>query len=151
MSKKLMFFVAAIICGIVVGVLIRPVHGRDLGQWGNVDKEIHEWYGSLTRPDPGYTTYSCCGDADAYWCDDVHTKDGHVFCAITDDRDDIPLKRPHRPIGEVHEIPPEKMKFSETDPQRSKASNPTGHAIIFLSSGLGDNAYVYCFVPGTGY
>ena len=57
---------------------------------------------------------------------------------ITDDRDDVPLRRPHINIGTEIEIPPNKYKFD--------ASNPTGHAIVFLSTG----GFVFCFVQGTG-
>lgn len=130
------------------GLYYLPVAAKDVGQWDSVNNapEVREWYRGLMRPDTGYWTSSCCGDADAYWCDDISVKHGHTFCAITDTRDDGPLHRPHRPIGEVHEIPPEKMKFGPDDPQRDKRSNPTGHSIIFLASG----GTVYCFVPNGG-
>lgn len=138
------------VTGLLVANLISPAHGRDLGQWHNINPpEVSQWYRSLMRPDPGYTRGSCCGDADAYWCDDITVKDGHVFCAITDTRDDTVLQRQHRPIGELHEIPPEKMKWSKTDPQPN-LGNPTGHAVIFLGSQPGQEAFVYCFVPGAG-
>lgn len=123
--------------------ILHPAQARDLGQWTHSDPDTKAWFRGLMMPD--HPTVSCCGDADAYWCDDISVKDGHVFCAITDTRDDAPLGRPHRRIGEVHEIPPEKMKFSPVDPQPN-AGNPTGHAIIFL--GAGDN--VFCFVPDGG-
>jgi hypothetical protein len=87
---------------------------------------------------PDVPSASCCGEADAYWCDDIHVRDGRTFCAITDDRDDAPRGRPHRPVGEVHEIPPNKLKFDK--------GNPTGHHIIFLSR----QDYVFCFVQGSG-
>lgn len=128
----------------LIGLWTAYAFARDNGQWVNSDPEIREWYKSLMQPDN--PTVSCCGEADAYWCDDIHVKDGNAFCAITDDRLDAPLGRPHRDNGTQYEIPPNKMKFSEIDPQRSKRSNPTGHSIIFLST----SDYVWCFVQGSG-
>ena len=49
-------------------------HGRDLGQWENDDPAVREWYRTLMQPD--LPKASCCGEADAYWCDDVHVRDG---------------------------------------------------------------------------
>lgn len=119
----------------------QPVFARDLGQWESTDPEVREWYQSLMQPD--VPTASCCGEADAYWCDIIKTEvtgDGPPknFCLITDDRPDAPLGRPHREIGTEFEIPNHKMKYDR--------GNPTGHAIIFLSRG----DYVYCYVQGTG-
>ena len=135
-----------------------PAHARIGVDWSSPevanDPEIARWYSSLMRPDGGYSSSSCCGEADAYWCDDLSTTTDekgkvHVFCAITDDRDDKPRGRPHREIGTKIEIPPEKMKWTATDPQTSRADiprNPTGHNIIFLSTG----GYPYCFVLSSG-
>ena len=133
---------------ITLGILL-PAYGHPGGEFNN-DPEVAAWFRNLMRPDQGFTSTSCCGDSDAYWCDDISVKHGHVFCTITDTRDDGPLKRVHRPFGEVHEIPAEKMKFGPSDPQRKSASNPTGHAVIFLSSGQGSNAVVLCFVANDG-
>ena len=127
-------------------------HGRDLGQWSNNDPEISQWYRTLMQPDN--PSMSCCGEADAWWCDDISVKDGHVFCAITDDREDAPRRRPHIDVGTKFEIPPHKMKWGPNDAQPRKdwttgqpvPLNPTGHAIIFLSTG----GFVYCFVPAGG-
>lgn len=139
-----------------IGVLLAALawsyaYPRDNGQWQNTDPEIRQWYQSLMQPD--VPTASCCGEADAYWCDDYTARGGKAYCTISDDRDDIPRKRPHIDIGTVIEIPPNKLKWGENDPQRAMAGNgpgkisfnPTGHSIIFLSSGN----YVFCFVqPG---
>jgi hypothetical protein len=111
-------------------------HGRDLGQWENDDPAVREWYRTLMQPD--LPKASCCGEADAYWCDDVHVRDGRTFCRITDDRRDETRSRPHRPIGEEHEIPPWKLKFDR--------GNPTGHTVIFLSR----RNDVLCFVQNGG-
>jgi len=125
---------AAIAC--LVLALAGMARARDLGQWSNNDPAISEWYRSLMQPDsPGV---SCCGEADAYWCDDIHVRDGKTFCKITDDRPDEPRGRPHRAIGEEFEIPPNKLKWDR--------SNPTGHAIVFLNV----SGYVFCFVQSSG-
>lgn len=121
---------------LVLMVLVAPAQARDLGQWSNVDPEVSEWFRTLMQPDqPGV---SCCGNADAYWCDEIHVKHGKTFCAITDDRDDAPLHRPHIPVGTVIEIPPNKIKWDR--------GNPTGHIVVFLST----TRYVYCFVQNGG-
>jgi hypothetical protein len=128
-----------IVGGLLVGLFLgavqpRKAHAADYGQWDR-SNPIVQWYQTLMQPDA--PTASCCGEADAYWCDDVHVRDSKTFCKITDDRLDEPLKRPHRDVGEEVEIPNQKLKFD--------AGNPTGHYIVFLSRG----GYVYCFVQGT--
>jgi hypothetical protein len=107
---------------------------RDSGQWE--DNEVSRWYKSLMQPD--VPTLSCCGEADAYWCDDIHVKGDKTYCRITDDRPDAPLGRPHREIGAEFEIPPNKLKYD--------SGNPTGHSIIFLST----VGYTWCFVQNGG-
>lgn len=97
--------------------------------------ELDSWYAGLMQPDN--PTVPCCGTADAYWCDDIHVKDGKVFCQITDDRDDATLGRPHVAMGTEIEIPTHKYKWDK--------SNPTGHTVVFLSS----SRAVYCFVQGS--
>lgn len=124
-----------IVLGLLAALFIGNVKARDLGQWENSDPAITEWYQSLMQPD--VPTASCCGEADAYWCDDYYARDGKAFCKVTDDRPDEPRGRPHREIGAEYEIPQTKLKYDR--------SNPTGHGIIFLSRG----DYVYCYVaPG---
>ena len=98
--------------------------------------EMDAWYGSLMQPDN--PSVSCCGLADAYWCDDYYAKDGKAFCKITDDRDDEPLKRPHIPVGTEFEIPPYKLKWDK--------GTPTGHAVVFLSV----MGHVFCYVQAGG-
>lgn len=87
---------------------------------------------------PDVPTASCCGEADAYWCDDIHVRNGKTFCTVTDDRDNIQLKRTPVPIGTEIEIPDKKLTW--------KDGNPTGHSIVFLSTA----GYVYCFVQNGG-
>lgn len=109
---------------------------RDLGQWETNDPQVRAWFQSLMMPD--VPTASCCGEADAYWCDDIHVRHGKAFCTITDDRDNIKLKRTPVPIGTEIEIPDNKLTW--------KDGNPTGHSIVFLSTA----GYVYCFVQNGG-
>jgi hypothetical protein len=116
-------------------VIARPAQARDLGQWNGADPAIRRWYEGLMQPD--VPTASCCGEADAYWADEIHVRDGRTYAVITDDRDDGPLKRPHVPSGTEIEVPPNKLKWDR--------GNPTGHGVIFLSR----NRYVFCYVqPG---
>jgi hypothetical protein len=111
-----------------------PAIARDSGQWENGDPAVRGWYQSLMRPDA--PTSSCCGEADAYWADEIHVRDGKTYATITDDRPDV--HRPHIDVGTVIEVPNDKLKWDE--------SNPTGHTVIFLSA----SRYVFCFVQGSG-
>jgi hypothetical protein len=138
-------FIAIIIvlATLVIVVLMRAAQGRDLGQWTDVGEQISYWYAHLMRPDaPG----SCCGEADAYWADEVNISDGQVWAVVTDDRPDAPLERPHVPRGAMVYVPPEKMK--------SDKGNPTGHVVIFLGSQWdGTNFHNFeavCYVTNTG-
>jgi hypothetical protein len=96
--------------------------------------ELDAWYAGLMQPDN--PTASCCGEADAYWCDGLHVRQGRTFCTITDDR--VVERRTPVPVGTEIEIPDRKLKWD--------AGNPTGHAVVFLSTG----GAVYCFVQGGG-
>jgi hypothetical protein len=127
---------------VVMGALIiflysvKLAPARDLGQWTNSDPTIHEWYRTLERPDaPGSI---CCTEADAYWADEVHVRDGKTYAVVTDDRPDEPLGRPHVPSGTEFEVPPEKLKWDK--------SNPTGHGILFVST----SGYTWCYVQAAG-
>jgi len=103
----------------IFGCFIAGVNARDLGQWEAVDPAIREWYQALMQPD--VPTASCCGEADAYWADEVHVRDGKTYVEI----------------GTEIEIPNHKLKWDR--------ANPTGHGIVFLSR----NGYVFCYVqPG---
>jgi hypothetical protein len=125
-----------IILGVLAALALGNVKARDLGQWENGDPAVRQWYKSLMQPD--VPAASCCGEADAYWCDDIHVRGDKSYCRITDDRPDEKLGRPHREIGEEYEIPPNKLKHD--------AGNPTGHSIIFLSV----TGYTFCFVMNGG-
>lgn len=111
-------------------------HAHDSGQWENGDQATRQWYQELMQPDN--PKMSCCGAADAYWCDDYYARAGKGFCKITDDRPDEPRRRPHVDLGTEIEIPPNKLKWDR--------SNPTGHGVVFLSRGQ----YVYCYVQDGG-
>lgn len=112
---------------------------RDNGQWENSDPAVKEWYRTLMRPD--VPDMSCCGEADAYYCDIIHIREGKTYCTITDDRDDAPLRRPHIDIGTEILIPPEKLKYDR--------GNPTGHSILFVGTSNGYH-FAFCFVQTWG-
>src|SRR3990167_1210850 len=95
---------------IVIGVFLFATASlaRERGQWEGSNPLIQQWHKSLMQPDnPGM---SCCGEADAYWADQVEFKDGKVFAIITDTRPDEPLRRAHIPPGTRIEVPPHKLK-----------------------------------------
>lgn len=128
--------------------------GRDNGQWP--DSDTSQWYRALMQPD--VPTASCCGPSDAYYCENLHTKmiinndtqkfEPHNFCTIDDDRDDKVMDRPHIDNGTEIEIPDNKLKWGDLDPQRfvKMERNPTGHGIVFLSRA----GYVFCYVESGG-
>jgi hypothetical protein len=108
---------------LTVILFIFPVLAKDLGQWEDVDPEIKKWFQNLHQPD---NVASCCGEADAYWADSYDsTSDGNYIAIITDERDDVPLRRTHLDIGTKIIVPKFKMKVD--------AGNPTGHGVIFLN------------------
>lgn len=127
--------VALVIIGVLVIASTIFARARDLGQWDSADPKIKRWYEQLMQPD--VPTASCCGEADAYWADEIHVRNGKTYVVITDTRPDEPLGRPHVPPGTEIEVPDVKLKWDR--------GNPTGHGVIFLSR----NRYVFCFVqPG---
>lgn len=130
--------VAVLLFALIGGValLASSARAHDSGQWEAADPAIRQWYQTLMRPDA--PSSSCCGEADAYWADDIHVRDGKTYATITDDRADEPLGRPHIDSGTVIEIPTEKLKWDR--------SNPTGHGVLFVSKGL----YAWCFVQSSG-
>jgi hypothetical protein len=93
----------------------------------------------MRRDDP---KVSCCGEADAYWCDDIRVRDGNTYCRITDDRPDESLGRRHVEVGREFYVPDRAIKWDD--------GNPTGHVVVFLARiGFG-MAVVVCFVQNTG-
>lgn len=132
-------WLAALLALLVLGLWIvhlEAAHGRDLGQWQDQDPALRAWYQELMQPD--VPTASCCGEADAYFCDDYRLEAGRALCTITDDRPDAPRHRPHVDIGTVIDVPANKLKWDR--------GNPTGHGVVFLSSA----GYVFCYVQGGG-
>lgn len=129
---------AIVVAGAVglVTLIAGRAKARDAGQWEATDPAIREWYRGLMRPDE--PTLSCCGEADAYWADEIHVRNGKTFATITDTRPDEPLGRPHIPSGTEVEIPTDKLKYDR--------GNPTGHNVLFLTAGR----RVWCFVQGGG-
>lgn len=109
MGKKII--TAGFVFGILAAMFIGNVKARDLGQWEAGDPAIREWYQSLMQPD--VPSASCCGTADAYWCDDYYARAGKAYCKITDDREDAPLRRPHVDVGTEVEIPNNKLKWDK--------------------------------------
>ena len=129
-----MMSLKATVAGAILGVAALLVVGRANAH----DPDHHDhagWYQSLMQPD--VPKASCCGEADAYWADEVHVRDGKTYATITDDRPDEPRGRPHINVGTEIEIPNNKIKWDR--------GNPTGHGIVFLSRA----GYVFCYVqPG---
>ncbi len=141
--RALALAIACVLALIVLLFSVRITPARDLGQWDSehYDPKIVEWYRSLMQPD--VPNASCCGEADAYWADEIHVRDGKTYAVITDPRDDGPLGRPHVPVGTEILVPDHKLKWDR--------GNPTGHAIIFLAHGWDvQNYIVYCFVQNGG-
>lgn len=129
-------WLSLLVASLAILILVLSIHfarAADNGQWK--DGPIKEWYQGLMQPDT--PNASCCGEADAYWADEVHVRDGKTFATITDDRDDAPRGRPHIDVGTVIEIPENKLKWDR--------GNPTGHGIVFLSR----TRYVFCYVQPT--
>lgn len=126
------FAVPTLLCALAI-----MAWAHDSGQWMNADPQIAAWFATLMQPDR--PLIPCCGEADAYWSDQVETDaDGRTVAVITDDRDDGPLNRPHVPVGTRVIVPPNKIKWDK--------GNPTGHVVIFLSW----DREVYCFVQSGG-
>jgi hypothetical protein len=151
--RRLLWFSLAV----VMALGVRGSYARDDGHWAErVGPEVAAWMGSLMQPDTvkNGTGYSCCGEADAYWADDVHVatgRDGEKFimARITDTRDDALLgNRQHEEVGTEYVIPPNKIVGFE---QRLRG-NPSGHTVIFLAAPIRfvDRTLkrdVICFVP----
>lgn len=122
--------------GLIMALWTSYAYPLDSGQWANTDPDLRAWYESLKRPD--VPTMSCCGVADAYFCDGYRMEGGKAVCTITDDRPDEPRRRPHVPVGTVIEIPPAKLM--------REGGNPTGHGVVFMTR----DRYVWCYVTGGG-
>jgi hypothetical protein len=126
--------VASIACGLLVAAGY-AAHARPSEAFDPASK-ISRWYADLMQPDNEHV--SCCGDADAYWADDFDIdEDGQYVAIITDDRGpeyDAKVGRETRPVGTRVVVPNRKLKYDQ--------GNPTGHGIIFVSSGGAAICYV---------
>lgn len=128
-----MRYITITIVALILALMIDRAYPRDLGQWANSPDA--EWYRSLMQPD--VPTASCCGEADAYFCNNYRMEQGKALCTIDDDRPDEPRHRPHVENGTVIVVPQNKLKWD--------SGNPTGNGVVFLSR----NGYVFCYVqPG---
>ncbi len=100
--------------------------------------DLSEYFRTLTQPDN--PSASCCGEADAYYADDVDTDAlGNMVAIITDTRPNGPRNRVPVPVGTRIVVPPSKLR-------RPAIPNPTDHTLIFLSA----NQTVYCYEPVGG-
>ena len=118
---------------LAVALVVTPALAHDLGQWDKQDPAIGAWFKQQMQPDN--PSVSCCGKADAYEANEFVMDGAQCFAVITDTRDDIPLMRPHIPVGSRIYIPPHKMKRNNDDP------NPTGKGLVFI----GGRGQVYCY------
>jgi hypothetical protein len=109
---------------------------RDSGQWEQEDPEVRHWYRSLMQPDN--PSISCCGEADAYWADEVEYKNDQIIATITDQRPNDLLGRRPIPLGKKYIIPQNKITY--------RGGNPTGHVIVFINA-VDD---VLCYVMNGG-
>jgi hypothetical protein len=106
-------------------------------------KERSAWYARQMRPDVAPQLASCCGEADAYYADDVEVVGGDVYAIITDERE-VP-NRPYIKPGTRILVPPERNNDTRNDP------NYTGHTVIFVRWYSDYNGgYVYCYLPDGG-
>lgn len=134
-----------VLFGLLGALFLGSVHAKNLGQFDS-DTDRAKWFRDLKQPDS--PSVSCCGESDAYYCDELHsatnleTNETTNSCIITDDRDDAPLGRVHVPIGTEIVIPNQKMMTGN----QIFGENPTGHNIVFLSSAR----FVWCFVLAGG-
>lgn len=131
--------------------------------------KIQLWYKSAKMPTSGtYGSYpsSCCGEADAYWADQIdRVTDKGVFVTITDKRncattpqyqDDEEgnyYQTPSSPTDECIrnrvERDGQKIFIPNNKLDDRHQGNPTGHNVVFL--GVGTTAYeVQNPAPGTG-
>ena len=106
-----------------LAIMCAVAAARDSGQWEREEPDVRHWYRTLMQPDN--PSMSCCGEADAYWADEVETKGDKVIAIITDTRPDGPLGRRPIPPGTKFEIPQNKITY--------RGGNPTGHIVIFVN------------------
>lgn len=129
----------AIVAAFLLGALVLPAIGRDNGNWETIPQNVRDWFAKLMQPDN--PKVSCCGEADAYWADRYRIDGNQYVAIITDDRSTIYdeyIGRITRSVGTEILVPNRKVKWD--------AGNPTGHGIVFLSTG----GSVICYLPPGG-
>ena len=138
-----LWFCLVVLCGLIaMGVIAYPIHAKDYGQGADNPPEVKEWYRTLMQPDN--PAVSCCGEADAYYCEDLKVETNGLqgpgnYCTIDDDRDNAVRHRVPIANGTKIKIPDNKLlKIGQ--------SNPTGHGVVFLSPSM----WVYCYAVGGG-
>src|SRR6267142_4979301 len=98
--------------GLMLGVVAALVMGSAKAH--DPDHHEHtEWYQSLMQPD--VPTSSCCGEADAYWADEIHVRNGKTYARITDDRPDEPRHRPHIDVGDRDRDPEQQTQVGQIE------------------------------------
>jgi hypothetical protein len=124
---------------ILMSALVLPAVGREGGSWEGIPQNVRDWFAKLMQPDN--PKVSCCGEADAYWADRYRVDGNQYVAIITDDRTKIYdeyVGRITRSVGTEILVPNRKIKWD--------AGNPTGHGIVFLSTG----GSVICYLPPGG-
>jgi hypothetical protein len=129
--------VSTLVLLLMLSAVSSLVLANDGGQWESIDPSISLWFRTLMQPDN--PTVSCCGGSDAYYADVFETDGDQYVAIITDTRDDAPLGRHHVEPGTRIMVPNTKLKVD--------GGNPTGHGVIFLSTG--NNVYCYVTPGGT--
>jgi hypothetical protein len=112
---------------------------REGGNWAAIPQNVRDWFATLMQPDN--PTVSCCGEADAYWADSYEVEGDQYVAIITDNRGEIydeKVGRATREVGTKVPVPNRKLKWDD--------GNPTGHGVVFLSTG----GSVICYVPPGG-
>lgn len=131
---------AAVFAFLALIVATGRARPADVPEYDGAD--LSEYFRTLMQPD--HPTTSCCGEADAYYADEVDTIVGpegekYLVAIVTDTRPDEPRKRLHVPVGTSFIIPPSKIR-------KKPVPNPTDHTLLFLSQ----SGTVYCYEPVGG-
>jgi len=124
---------------LVLSGLVHSTLAREGGDWAATPTSVRDWFATFMQPDN--PAVSCCGEADAYWADTYEVEGDEYVAIITDDRDEIydeRVGRVTREAGTKIPVPNRKLKWDD--------GNPTGHGVVFLSSG----GSVICYLPPGG-
>ncbi len=131
---SLIISIIVLIVNIVVLITLASAHDPD-------NRTLDPWYNSIKQPDG---TSSCCGVADAYFCNNVTVQNNRMFCTVTDKRDDKSRGRPHVPFGTVVHVPAEKLVRDG----EARKGNPTGQGVVWMRAGNYDPTLfmVFCYL-----